>query len=115
MHFKLVVLLLTAVASSSGVGLILSVWTLGCPITQLVHGDTQARGRTGPFSRIALTWYGIYREYKVIFTAFDHTRDNREQKQAGTTAQELYTCHICALRKQQQCVRNVLKTGDLSS
>lgn len=69
MHFKLVVLLLTAVASSSGVGLILSVWTLGCPITQLVHGDTQAWGRTGPFSRIALTRYSVCRENKVIFIA----------------------------------------------
>lgn len=50
----LVVLVLTAVAPSSGVSFILSLWTVSRPITQLIHGDTQARGWTGPFSWVTL-------------------------------------------------------------
>lgn len=59
-------LVLTTVASSSGVSFILSLGTVSGPITQLIHGDTQARRWTVPFSRVALLWYVICRQNKFI-------------------------------------------------
>lgn len=65
-YMTLVVLVLTAIASSSGVSFILSLGTVSRPIAQLIHGDTQARGWTGPFSWVTLLLYIICRENKFI-------------------------------------------------
>lgn len=58
-YLTLVVLVLTAVAPSSGVSFILSLGTVSCPIAQLINGDTQAGGWTGPFSWVTLPLYII--------------------------------------------------------
>lgn len=62
----LVVLVLTAVAPSSGVSFILSLGTVSHPIAQLINGDTQARGWTRPFSWVTLLRYIICGQNKFI-------------------------------------------------
>lgn len=47
----------TAVASSSGVGFIFSVWTVYRPVTEVVKRDANTRRRTRPFPWIAFTLY----------------------------------------------------------
>lgn len=86
-YWTLVVLVLTAVAPSSGVSFILSLGTVSRPITQLIHGDTQARGRTGPFSWVTLPCYIICRQKKIHYLCrFTHTKGKKLRKR------EFYMC-----------------------
>lgn len=76
------ILILTAVVSSSGVGFILSFRTVGCSITQLIHGDTLARWWTGPFSWVALPWYVICKQNRAIIFAYVgcHTEKGKQNE-----------------------------------
>lgn len=65
-YLTLVVSVLTAVAAGSAVSFVLSFGAVSCPITQLIHGDTQARGWTGPFSWVTLSRHIIWGQNQFI-------------------------------------------------
>lgn len=53
---------LTAVAAGRGVALVLSVGAVRRPVTQVVHGDAQAGGGTGPLARVTLPLHVVCRQ-----------------------------------------------------
>lgn len=91
------VTILTAIVPSSGVSFIFSLRTVSCSITQLIHGDTQARGWTGPLSWVTLTQYIIWRPDRCI----------------------IFMCEIlCINKRNQDCQKlkdllSELRTGSL--
>ncbi len=86
------VLVLTAVALSSGVTFILSLGTVNRPITQLIHGDTQARGRTGPFSWVTLTLHIICRQNELIIFECPSLHIKKGQQHLETMKAESFAC-----------------------
>lgn len=74
------VTILTAIVPSSGVSFILSLGTVSCPITQLIHGDTQARGWTGPLSWVTLPQYIIWRPDRCIIFINKRNQDCQKWK-----------------------------------
>lgn len=105
-------MVLTAVAPSSGVGFILSIGTVSRPITQLIHRDTQARGRTGPFTWVTLPRYIICRQNKFCLCRLTHSKGKSENRAAESYPDirllRMKRYEVCEVCMQPYLPRNVL-------
>ena len=112
------VLVLTAVAPNSGVSFILSLGTVCRPVTQLIHGDTQTRGWTGPFSWVTLPWHIICRQNKFKFVRAGLQIEKGISENRITERFQFCSRQVCrkkSLQEQKEEEKhNVLVTGPSS-
>lgn len=105
-YLTLVVSVLTAIVASSSVSFILSLGTVSRPITQLIHGDTQTRGWTRPFSWVTLPQYIIWRQNRFIIFVCEGLQINKGNQNQNLWQQEFAWGRLLEIKRPSKCVKD---------